>query len=64
MNIGETVKVIRLRERVSQQVIKRLGQIGQIDELRVVDGSDIGALVKFEDGFVAWFFEDEVKPGG
>ena len=63
MDIGQTVKVIRLRERVAQDIISRLGQIGQVKELKVVDGSDIGAIVQFEDGFATWFFPDELREG-
>ena len=63
MDIGQTVKVIRLRERVAQDIISHLGQVGQVKELKVVDGSDIGAIVQFEDGFSTWFFPDELRVG-
>lgn len=64
MEIGQQVRVRRLRDRASQEVIKHLGQTGVIRDFRMVDGSGVGALVKFEDNFTTWFFEDELEPVG
>lgn len=64
MEIGQKVRVRRLRDRSSQEVIKRLGQSGVIKDFKMVDGSGVGALVKFDDSFTTWFFEDELEPIG
>lgn len=60
MERGQRVKVRRLRDRVSPMIIKRLGQVGTIQDFRMVDGSGVGLLVKFDDQFATWFFEDEL----
>ncbi len=61
MEIGQKVKVFRLRDRVSPPIAKRLGQVGIIQAYKVTDGG-IGVVVQFDDNFSTWFFEDEVKP--
>jgi len=54
-----TSQVFRLRDRVSP--IKRLGQVGTIKGFKMLDGSNVGIVVQFEDKFATWFFEDELK---
>ncbi|MCX7592735.1 MAG: DUF2862 domain-containing protein [Fischerella sp.] len=61
MEIGQKVKVYRLRDRVSAPVVQRLGQIGTIEAFKMTDGSGVGVVVKFDDDFATWFFEDELK---
>ena len=61
MEIGQKVKVYRLRDRVSPPIVKRLGQIGIIEGFRMTDASGVGIVVKFEDNYATWFFEDELK---
>jgi hypothetical protein len=61
MEIGQKVRVRRLRDRVSQDVAKRLGQIGIIQDYKMVDGSGVGMLVQFDDKTATWFFEDELE---
>ena len=61
MEIGQQVKVFRLRDRVSPSIIKRLGQIGTIKGFKLLDGSNVGVVIQFEDNFATWFFEDELK---
>ena len=61
MEIGQKVRVRRLRDRVSQEIIKKLGQSGTIREFKLVDGSGVGLLVQFEDNTGTWFFEDELE---
>lgn len=61
MEIGQKVKVFRLRDRVSPPVVKRLGQIGVIQGFKMTDASGVGVVVKFEDNFSTWFFEDELR---
>jgi Protein of unknown function (DUF2862) len=61
MEIGQQVKVYRLRDRVGNEVVGKLGKIGTIKEFKMTDGSGVGAVVKFEDNTSTWFFEDELK---
>ncbi|MBJ7296828.1 MAG: DUF2862 domain-containing protein [Dolichospermum sp.] len=62
MDIGQKVKVIRLRDRVSSTIAQKLGEVGIIQGYKVTDGAGIGVVVKFDDNFSTWFFEDEIKP--
>lgn len=62
MEIGQTVRVRRLRDRSPQSVIQRLGQTGVVQGFKLVDGRGIGVVVQFEDKFATWFFEDELQP--
>lgn len=61
LDIGQKVKVIRVRDRVSDKVAKRLGQEGTVTQFKMVDGSGVGVVVEFPDDFSSWFFEDELK---
>jgi hypothetical protein len=62
MEIGQKVKVYRLRDRVSPKIENKLGKVGEIKEFKMTDGSGIGAVVEFDDRTATWFFEDELKP--
>jgi hypothetical protein len=62
MEIGQKVKVYRLRDRVSIAVISKLGKVGTIKDFKMTDGSGVGVVVQFEDNSSTWFFEDELKP--
>lgn len=62
MEIGQKVKVYRLRDRVNRNVAGKLGKIGTIKEYKMTDGSGIGVIVQFDDRTATWFFEDEIKP--
>ena len=62
MDIGQKVKVIRLRDRVSSNIAQKLGEIGIIEGYKVTDGRGIGVVVKFDDNSSTWFFEDEIRP--
>lgn len=64
MEIGQRVRLRRLRERPSPEVIKRLGTIGVIEDFKMTDGKGIGVIVRFDDKFSSWFFEDEVEVVG
>ena len=61
MEIGQKVRVRRLRDRSSAEVVKRLGQYGVIQAFKMVDGSGVGVVVQFDDKFSTWFFEDELE---
>jgi hypothetical protein len=61
MEIGQRVRVRRLRDRTSQEVIDHLGKYGIVKDYKVMDGNTIGLVVKFDDNFATWFFEDELE---
>ena len=61
MDIGQKVKVIRLRDRVSGQVVDKLGKEGTIKDFKMTDGSGVGAVVEFADKTATWFFDDELR---
>ena len=46
MEIGQKVKVIRLRDRVSSSIAEKLGKVGIIEGYKVTDGAGIGVVVK------------------
>lgn len=62
MEIGQKVKVYRIRDRVNRNVAGTLGKVGIIKEYRMTDGSGVGVVVQFDDRRSTWFFEDEIKP--
>ncbi|AFZ43031.1 cytochrome b6-f complex subunit PetP [Halothece sp. PCC 7418] len=62
MEIGQKVKVFRLRDRVSNDIVGKLGKVGTIQDFKMTDGSGVGAVVVFDDHSTSWFFEDELKP--
>ena len=64
LDLGQKVKVYRLRDRVSSQVAGRLGKVGEIKQFKMVDGSGVGVVVEFDDSYSTWFFEDELKQVG
>ncbi len=61
LEIGQKVKVSRLRDRVSKNVAAYLGKRGVVSQFKMVDGSDVGVVVEFEDSYTTWFFEDELS---
>ena len=61
MEIGQQVKVCRLRDRVPATVVKGLGAVGTVKGFKVLDGMNLGIVVQFEDEFATWFFEDELR---
>jgi hypothetical protein len=62
MEIGQKVKVYRLRDRVSPAIVNKLGKVGTIKGYKMTDGSGVGVVVQFDDNSATWFFEDELKP--
>ncbi|HEY9887477.1 MAG TPA: DUF2862 domain-containing protein [Candidatus Obscuribacterales bacterium] len=62
LEIGQKVKVRRLRDRVPQEVVTRLGKSGVVRQFKMVDGSGVGVVVEFDDDYSTWFFEDELAP--
>lgn len=62
MEIGQKVKVYRIRDRVSSNVADKLGKVGTVKEYKMTDGSGVGVIIQFDDQSATWFFEDEVQP--
>lgn len=62
IEIGQKVKVFRLRDRVANDIVDKLGKIGTVQDFKMTDGSGVGAVVSFDDHSSSWFFEDELKP--
>jgi Protein of unknown function (DUF2862) len=62
MEIGQKVKVFRIKDRVNGSVASKLGKVGTIKEYKMTDGSGVGVVVLFDDRSSSWFFEDEIKP--
>lgn len=62
IEVGQKVKVRRLRDRMPANIVSKLkaNPVGTVDSFRMVDGSGVGLVVKF-DGFTTWFFEDELE---
>ncbi|MEG4585284.1 DUF2862 domain-containing protein [Microcoleus sp. MOSTC5] len=63
IEVGQRVKVRRLRDRIPPNIVGKIKQnpVGTVDGFKMVDGSGVGVVVKF-DGFATWFFEDELEP--
>lgn len=64
MQVGQKVRVLRLRDRVSTDIVNQIQQnpVGVITDYKMVDGSGVGVMVKFSDQLTTWFFEDELEP--
>ena len=63
IEIGQRVKVRRLRDRIPANMVGKIKEnpLGTVDSFRMVDGSGVGLVVKFDIGFATWFFEDELE---
>jgi hypothetical protein len=61
MEVGQKVRVCRIRDRVPSEVSQKLGQVGTIHGYKMTDGSGVGVVVKFDDSVQTWFFEDELE---
>ena len=63
MEVGQKVKVCRLKEKVSEDIIKKAqeGEEAVIKAFKMTDGSGVGVFVEFADSTTSWFFEDEVQ---
>ncbi|MEO9125442.1 MAG: DUF2862 domain-containing protein [Microcoleus sp.] len=63
IEVGQRVKVRRLRDRIPANMVGKIKEnpLGTVDGFRMVDGSGVGVVVKFDIGFATWFFEDELE---
>lgn len=63
IEIGQKVKVRRLRDQIPADILSQLKQnkVGTVAGYKMVDGSGVGFVVKFNNQFSTWFFEDELE---
>jgi hypothetical protein len=61
MEIGQKVRVYRLRDKVARNIAGTLGKVGTIKDWKMTDGSGVGVVVQFDDRTASWFFEDEIQ---
>ncbi len=63
MEIGQKVRVSRLREKVSSDIIEKAKRKEEavIKSFKMTDGSGVGVFVEFTDSTTSWFFEDEIQ---
>jgi hypothetical protein len=61
MEIGQKVRVYRLRDKVARNIADTLGKVGTIKDWKMTDGSGVGVVVQFDDRTASWFFEDEIQ---
>lgn len=63
MEIGQKVRICRLKEKVPAEIIEKAQeqQTGVIKSFKMTDGSGIGVFVEFPDSTTSWFFGDEVE---
>lgn len=65
IGIGQKVRIAKIRDGLSAGIMKQIGQqsAGKVKGYRVVDGSAVGVVVDFGNGFSTWFFEEELDSG-
>jgi hypothetical protein len=63
IEIGQKVKVRRIRQRVPADIVQQLKQNpnGTVKDYKMVDGSGVGYVVQLENNKSTWFFEDELE---
>ncbi|MDY6939626.1 MAG: DUF2862 domain-containing protein [Cyanobacteriota bacterium] len=63
MEVGQKVKVRRIRDRVSGDIVEQIKKnpVGTISDYKMVDGSGVGVVVQFDGNFSTWFFPDEIE---
>ena len=62
MQVGQKVRVSKLKDGGVKAIAKKVGEIGVIKEQKILDGSEWGYIVKFPDTSKTWFFADELEP--
>jgi hypothetical protein len=65
IKIGQRVQVKNPRSGLSDKVKAQLEQnpSANVAGYRVVDGSAVGIVVKFDSGLITWFFQEELDDG-
>ena len=61
MKVGQKVRIRSLKDRVDKEVSNRIGEVGIVKEPRILDGLNLGYIVKFTDNRATWFFVDELE---
>lgn len=61
MKVGQKVRIRPLQDRVNKEVTSRIGEVGVVKEPKIMDGSNLGYIVKFTDNKANWFFPNELE---
>jgi Protein of unknown function (DUF2862) len=61
MKVGQKVRVRNFRDGVGAAIAKRMGEVGVIQEFKILDGSKMGFIVGFSDSKTTWFFPEELE---
>ncbi|MFN3926406.1 MAG: cytochrome b6f subunit family protein [Pseudanabaenaceae cyanobacterium] len=61
MNVGQKVRVRKLRDAVGGSVNKRIGEVGVVKAPKILDGQIMGYVVAFADNQTTWFFPEELE---
>jgi hypothetical protein len=61
MNVGQKVRVRKLRDSVGGSIGKRVGEVGVIKTPKILDGGNMGFVVCFADNEASWFFPEELE---
>lgn len=61
MKVGQKVRIRSLKDRVNKEVSTRIGEVGVVKEPKILDGRNLGYIVKFTDNKATWFFPDELE---
>jgi hypothetical protein len=64
MRVGQKVKVKNCIDRLSKDIVAKVGAVGTVQGEKIVDGGIMGYIVTFGDNQGTWFFRDELEPIG
>lgn len=64
MKVGQKVRIRPLQDRVNKEVSTRIGEVGVVKEPKILDGLNLGYIVKFTDNKANWFFPSELEAIG
>jgi hypothetical protein len=61
MKVGQKVRIRPLQDLVNKEVSSRIGEVGVVKEPKIMDGNNLGYIVKFTDNKATWFFPNELE---
>ncbi len=61
MKKGQKVRIRPIQDRVNKEVTTRVGEVGIVEEPKILDGNSLGYIVKFTDSKIIWFFPGELE---
>ncbi|MCY7332015.1 MAG: DUF2862 domain-containing protein [Pseudanabaena sp. CAN_BIN31] len=61
MQVGQNVRVRGFKDGSGKAIASKVGEIGVIEEEKIMDGGKWGYVVKFPDSIKSWFFADELE---